>query len=625
MPDLAQANFGFLTILKRIQQTTNTKRHEAANDELNFEESLACLPDLWKYSLLWCGLQNHASYYPASVYEALIWLGHESLALDLVERLTISKEKGELLLLVAKILAKRGNNVTNLLKECGKIATQLEHAEWQLELQLKVADALHKTGETKLAYELLQQACPVAQRSGSSSQPQDLLKVALGLITLSGDKDTALAILVEVDKPKTYWWDDDELNELYLGAQILSKAGQQTHALERLAKAKELAYKPSLDYRTLEELAKISAVLMEIGEKEQARLILDEVIKKVQSKSKVPNLHAVLEYILVSLIAFGEATKILELLEGKADLYDLISLTEKLIKLEQFGLANLLLEQALKEATNPAHIKRHPDEPNYKPKLAILAAKLGKFDIAQEIIKTVSPKENIYYLLQSFASLAAIFAKAGQSQPALEMIGKVEWLQRNGYYPINLSEEVFDRLIELKDFKHAEFLAYRNRRNSEEQAELLYKLVAGLVKDEQLDKALQIATDIDSDGFLTNALELIIVSLIATQDWDKARTVISKVPNKRIRRNFLKRINNGVPLISKGIKPAKPSNVTEQAILISPSHALKLVQKAWLEADTQKQMVDLLTQALPLLNLQPILIGEFVEALEWVDTYYQNS
>ncbi len=289
-------------------------RQAAAREEWEFEEGLARLPNLWRYSLLRCSLASQADKYPDEVFRAMARLSRAQEAIGMAELISDphrkasvlmqigvqlgqqagrDREGGQVLLRageVAHTIAQAGERAAVLgavavaLAQAGLVAeaSRMAHAiadTWpRTQAFGDVATALAQRGEHTMAAALLTKATDLAHTMADRGQHAPALRaVAMGWSRM-GQAAEAREVAGAIGD------DRERAAALRDVAGALAQTGQKCAAID-------LARTIGDDGQRARALAAVAVALMQAGQATTALPLLDEATAAVRA-IEMPWVHA---------------------------------------------------------------------------------------------------------------------------------------------------------------------------------------------------------------------------------------------------------------------------------------------------------------------------------------------
>ena len=371
----------------------------ATRPDLNFEEALDLLPNLWRYTLLKHSLLNVADRYPAAFFETLIELGQAQTAITLVERLTVAEYKVDLLCAIVPRLQKcsptQAAEVRRLLHLAAETAPLITSNYERTHALLKVATLLYQFGETATIPALLATAAEIDQNDPTDYRNSLLCEVALTMLLL-GEKEVGHKLL-DINLALAIYHISKQVRQLSAvgeGALVLQAVAAATNELET-APYQEIAVNAATSTRS------IVVTLVGLGgasEVEQAIKLLARthgLVNTAVAKGNVSSLNLAYSYLAEAYAALGnwaEVRKLLALIDPPWERLDtyVVVLAQMLRPDQAEASPNQLLAIFLAEATELALLlmidySQYADEDNAKLLLRLIKLLLQSGDITQAI------------------------------------------------------------------------------------------------------------------------------------------------------------------------------------------------------------------------------------------------
>jgi hypothetical protein len=185
------------------------------------------------------------------------------------------------------------------------------------------------------------------------------------------------------------------------------------------------------------------------------------------------------------------------------------------------------------------------------------------------------------------------------------------------YQKFNLVDEPkFEKLLKLgieltkeQQWKHAETIWAEAEREawrittSGERAIALWELSRALAKLQQWEHAESVIRTIKENEILKMALRDLGIELGKNHQWEHAEAVANSIGNNDDKAALL-------------IEMVRVLEVAGEH-----THALRLIQRSWQQADTRVYTINLLSMVIGLFWLDPEIIPSFCASFKWVDTF----
>jgi Caspase domain len=263
-------------------------RQATTSPDLNFDEGVALLPNLWRYSLLRCSLTTQADECPDILFETLLLVGREQEAIGLAELMTRSAQKARVFSFIGGQVAKqvgREQDGLQLLIRARETAQAIADTEHRVRALHDVALALVGAGDGEQAI--------VAARMIDDDTRRDvaLHDVALALAG-AGDGEQAI---VAARALKDTWTRNKALNDIAL-------AFAQARNIDQVMTTAAVIDR---DGARVNCLLRVTLVLIEVGELDIVHNLIDEVIVATRAIVDTRQRSAILRDLAVACVQAG--------------------------------------------------------------------------------------------------------------------------------------------------------------------------------------------------------------------------------------------------------------------------------------------------------------------------------
>ncbi|GHO79576.1 hypothetical protein KSD_73470 [Ktedonobacter sp. SOSP1-85] len=551
----------------------------------HYQQGLALLPYLWRYTLLRCSLTSRADQYPDEAFQLLVQLQHEEKALGLAELLTNPVRKADVFFQIAEQMSKQSVHQTKyrgVLIRISNIGKAILESDEQARILCRVSELFGQLGEWEQAARTLlwikdeDRQKEELQRLGTTLTKQEHWELARMVVRFIQDgiaRAQALMIvgsaLVEkahLELASIVYTEAEEiirqvsLNELkdvHARAEALIDLGLAYATLHQWDQAERIISSVEGDLQRAWMLTAYGAILASTGELERACQIWTQseaLILALEGDTQRNWVLAYLGQMLIEGEQWERVTQVLLLLneapqtggeesalinesvaEGAEEQEEQlgeepytsddarIDLTKYLAEAQQWKLAE---DASLSIVSNEKRMDTLGELGN-----TLIEAE--QWQLAERVIHFIEDNEKRGESLEEFGKAlvnAEQWELAKIVYAEIEEVGKHELLKssESNDEREDALAEFAEELAEVRQWDQAERLL-RSLGSSERREKALGKLAEELAKAQQWEEARRVISSIESSSERIEALGRLAEELAKARQWEEAEQIVSSI------------------------------------------------------------------------------------------------
>jgi tetratricopeptide (TPR) repeat protein len=518
-------------------QDLDLGRQAAAWDGWGFDEGVAHLPHLWRYSLLRCTLASQADNYSVEMIETMVRVGWEQRAIATVALLTDATKKAHALCKIGQVLwAQTGQEqeARELLLQAAKVARGIEPDEERIRKLQEIAATLSKAGESQ-AFVIFEEALTSAQVITDYYRRSDMLREIA--VSLAQTNDAQAPAIFEKALSTAQAIDLDLQKARMLGGIAVSLA--QVGRFEESLTTVNMVEHP---FEQALALGKIATALVEASRFEEALSKAQEITDdslRTETLAKIA--------VFLAQTNDAQAPAIFEKALSTARAIDLD--LQRARTLGEIAVSLAQVERFKESLTAAQEITDDSQRAFILQEIATALAEASRFEealnTAQEITDD-SLRAETFRLLEEIELVLAV--EKNIQAPAIleETLTKARGITDDSRRAFIL-QKIATVLVRVESIQAPAILEESLTTEQAigldlEQARALGKIAASLAQAGWLKESLTMAQAIDENNKRGEALEKVATALIQTGQFADALTMIEAITDDSLRAFMLQKI-----------------------------------------------------------------------------------